>query len=57
MTRGYWAHKTSVAALADSEIPVDVRGCLYGAESDSNTLAPHLELMQRDLPGVISELK
>lgn len=56
-TRVFWAHKTSVAAFSESEIPVDVRVCLYGAQSDSNTLAPHLELLQRDLPGVISELK
>ena len=56
-TRVFWAHKTSVAAFSESEIPVDVRVCLYGAESDSNTLAPHLQLLQRDLPGVISKLE
>ena len=55
-TRVFWAHKTSVAAFAESEIPFDVRVCLYGAESDSNTLVPHLELLQRDLPLAISEL-
>lgn len=55
-TRIFWAHKTSVAAFANSEIPIDVRVCLYGAESDSNTLAPHLELLERDLPLVISKL-
>jgi len=55
-TRVFWAHKTSVAAFADSEIPFDARVCLYGAESDSNTLVPHLELLERDLPRVISEL-
>ena len=55
-TRVYWAHKTSVAAFAQSEIPFDVRVCLYGAESDSNTLVPHLELLERDLPLVICGL-
>lgn len=55
-TRIFWAHKTSVAAFANSEIPFDVRVCLYGAESDSNTLVPHLSLLKRDLPSVIAEL-
>jgi hypothetical protein len=55
-TRVFWAHKTSVAAFADSEIPFDVRVCLYGAESDSNTLVPHLQLLERDLPRVIFAL-
>lgn len=55
-TRIFWAHKTSVAAFANSEIPIDVRVCLYGAESDTNTLVPHLSLLKRDLPQVIAEL-
>lgn len=56
-TRIYWAHKASVAAFADSEIPIDVRVCQYAAESDGNTLVPHLELMLRDLPQVISPME
>jgi len=56
-TRIFWAHKTSVAAFANSEIPFDVRVCLYGAESDSKTLVPHLELLKLDLPSVIENLR
>ncbi len=55
-TRIYWAHKVSVAAFASSEIPIDVRVCLYAAESDGKTLVPHLELLNRDLPQVTSAL-
>lgn len=56
-TRIYWAHKASVAAFADSEIPFDVRVCQYAAESDGKTLVPHLELLVRDLPKVVSPLR
>lgn len=56
-TRIYWAHKGSVAALADSEIPFDVRVCLYAAESDGNTLIPHLELLQRDFAQIIDSME
>jgi hypothetical protein len=55
-TRVYWAHKASVAAFADSEIPIDVRVCRYAAEHDSRTLVPHLELLKRDLPQVVLSL-
>lgn len=54
-TRIFWAHKTSVAAFGNSEIPIDVRVCRYGAESDSNTLLPHLELLNRDFPDVVGQ--
>lgn len=56
-TRIYWAHKISVAALADTEIPIDVRTLNYAAENDGKTLAPHLEHLQRDLPDVTQELR
>lgn len=56
-TRVYWAHKASVAAFADSEIPFDVRSLQYAAEHDGNTIEPHLELLQRDLPETIAELR
>ncbi len=55
-TRIYWAHKASVAAFADSEIPFDARVCQYAAESDGKTLVPHLELLVRDLPDVVTPL-
>jgi hypothetical protein len=55
-TRVYWAHKASVMSLGNSEIPVDVRVCLYAAESDGKTLVPHLELAARDLPEVVTPL-
>jgi hypothetical protein len=55
-TRVYWAHKASVAAFANSEIPIDVRVCLYGAESDGKTLVPHLELLARDFSQVMARL-
>jgi hypothetical protein len=55
-TRIYWAHKASVAAFGDSEIPFDARVCQYAAESDGKTLVPHLELLVRDLPEVVSPL-
>lgn len=55
-TRVFWAHKASVVSFAHSEIPIDVRVCLYGAESDSKTLMPHLELLDRDLSSVMAEL-
>jgi hypothetical protein len=56
-TRIYWAHKASVVSLGDSEIPIDVRVCLYAAESDGKTLVPHLELLRRDLPEVVTPLR
>ena len=55
-TRIYWAHKTSVVSFGDSAVPLDVRVCLYAAESDGKTLVPHLELLNRDLPEVVSNL-
>jgi len=55
-TRIYWAHKASVAAFAFSEVPFDIRVCLYAAESDSSTLVPHLELLQYDMPWVLDQL-
>jgi hypothetical protein len=56
-TRIYWAHKASVAAFGDSEIPFDARVCWYGAEGDGKTLMPHLHLLKRDLPTVSSQLR
>ena len=56
-TRIYWAHKTSVVAFGDSEIPFDARMCEYAAENDGRTLAPHLELLERDLPEVVSRIR
>jgi hypothetical protein len=55
-TRVYWAHKASVAVFAESEIPIDVRVCLYGAENDGKTLVPHLEVLERDFSQVIARL-
>jgi len=52
-SRIYWAHKASVAAFGNSEVPFDVRVCQYAATSDGKTLVPHLELLTRDLPAVI----
>lgn len=56
-TRVFWAHKASVAAFGDSEIPIDVRALNYAAEHDGNTLLPHRELLNRDLPEVITGLR
>jgi hypothetical protein len=56
-TRIYWAHKSSVAAFAESEIPFDARVCEYAAEHDSRTLIPHLEILRRDLPEVVSQMR
>jgi hypothetical protein len=55
-TRVYWAHKASVAVFAESEIPIDVRVCLYGAENDGKTLVPHLKLLDQDFSQVIARL-
>jgi hypothetical protein len=51
--RIYWAHKASVASLADSEIPIDARVCQYAAQSDGKTLMPHLELLARHFSQLI----
>ena len=56
-TRIYWAHKSSVVAFGDSEIPIDVRVLQYAAEHDGKTLIPHMEVLQRDLPEVVSGLR
>ena len=56
-TRVYWAHKASVVSLGDSEIPIDARALQYAAEHDGKTLVPHLELLERDLPGFIEALR
>ena len=55
-TRIYWAHKVSVAAFGESEIPIDARVCCYAAEGDGKTLMPHLHLLERDYPSVISSM-
>ena len=56
-TRVYWAHKASVVTFGRSEIPIDVRALQYAAEHDGKTLAPHLELLRRDLPEAIALLR
>ncbi len=56
-TRVFWAHKTSVVAFGDSEIPFDARVCEYAAENDGRTLVPHLELLDRDFPEVASQIR
>jgi hypothetical protein len=56
-TRVFWAHKASVVIFGESEIPFDVRACLYAAESDGKTLLPHLEMLERDLPEAISRIE
>lgn len=56
-TRVFWAHKASVVVFGHSEIPIDVRALNYAAEHDGNTLLPHLELLNRDLPEVITALR
>ncbi len=56
-TRIYWAHKTSIAAFGDSEIPIDARVLQYAAEHDGKSLVPHLELLERDFPEVIAYLR
>jgi hypothetical protein len=56
-TRIYWAHKSSVAAFGESEIPFDARVCEYAAEHDGRTLIPHLTILQRDLPEAISQVR
>ena len=56
-TRIFWAHKTSVVAFGASEIPFDARVCEYAAENDGRTLVPHLELLERDLPEVVSRIR
>lgn len=57
LTRIYWAHKASIVAFGDSEIPIDVRVVQYAAEHDGNTLVPHLEALRRDLPTVLAPLR
>lgn len=56
-TRVYWGHKISVVSFGDSEIPLDVRVLQYAAESDGKTLLPHLDVLLRDLPEVLQELR
>ncbi len=53
----YWAHKASIAAFGDSEVPIDVRVLQYAAQGDGKTLVPHLEVLQRDLPQVMKVLR
>ena len=55
-TRVYWAHKSSFAALSTSEIPIDVRVCLYAAENDGKTLIPHLTLLNMTIPELVEKL-
>jgi len=55
-TRIYWAHKASIASFGNSEVPIDARSLQYAAEYDGKTLIPHLKLLMRDLPLVLSLL-
>lgn len=56
-SRIYWAHKSSLAAFGNSEIPIDIRVLNYGAYPDGKTLLPHLGLLSTDLPQVVEELR
>lgn len=56
-SRIYWAHKISVASFGNSEIPIGVRVLDYAASHDKNTLVPHLEEIQHNLPDLLSQLK
>lgn len=56
-TRIYWAHKASVVAFGDSEVPIDGRVLQYAADSDGKTLLPHLEVLQADLPETLRRLR
>jgi len=56
-TRIYWAHKFAVVAFGDSEIPIDARACTYAAVNDGKTLPPHLEILQREMPEAVRQLR
>lgn len=56
-TRIYWAHKASIAAFGNSEIPIDGRVLQYAADSDGKTLRPHIEQLKADLPESLSLLR
>ena len=56
-TRIYWAHKASIAALANSEIPIDCCVLNYAADSDGKTLMPHIERLQVDVPEALEQLR
>jgi hypothetical protein len=56
-TRIYWAHKASIAAFANSDIPIDARALLYAADSDGKTLLPHIRRMQVDIPESLEDLR
>jgi len=56
-TRIYWAHKASVAAFANSEIPIDALALQYAADSDGKTLLPHIKRMLLELPETLCHLR
>ena len=56
-TRVYWAHKTSHCTFGDSEIPLDIRAMQHASDHDSKTLPAHIDLLKRDLPRAVSEVR
>jgi len=56
-TKKYWAHKMSVAAFAESEVPIDARVMQHAADHDSTTVVPHLRELMKTFPGLLDALK
>jgi len=56
-SRIYWAHKASIVAFGDSEIPTDARVLNYAADGDGKTLLPHIRCLQADLPQTLQRLQ
>lgn len=53
----FWAHKASIVAFADSEVPLDAVAITYASTNDGTTLVPHLERVHELYPEVFAKAK
>ena len=52
-TRNHWAHKASIVATGNTDIPLSARVLNYAATHDGKTLVDHLAVLRSDLPETI----
>jgi len=52
----YWAHKASFVGFPQSHVPIDAAAINYAATNDGQTLIPHLQRLQQQVPLVIEKI-
>jgi hypothetical protein len=55
--KSVWAHKASIIAFANSEVPIDAVAVKYAGTHDGGTLVPHLDRLKLLHPEVLAAAK